>query len=118
MNRSLSNSAGTVFVAYANVIAEHYPDGATKVEGSLEVRDVPETDAELEASSTSSFQRPSAVCCCLGARWVCEDHRDKPWEHDGCGGAGAPCVCNPKGAVEFVEVFAEVEPRPSDGPLQ
>ena len=20
--------------------------------------------------------------------WVCEDHPDKPWEHDGCGGAG------------------------------
>jgi hypothetical protein len=54
---------------------------------------------------------------CLGARWVCEDHRDKPWEHDGCGGAGAPCVCNPKGAVEFVKVFAQV-PRRDDEPLQ
>ena len=54
---------------------------------------------------------------CLGSGWVCEDHPDKPWEHEGCGGAGAPCFCNPKGAVKFVEVFAEVE-RPSDEPLQ
>jgi hypothetical protein len=23
--------------------------------------------------------------------YVCEDHLDKPWEHDGCGGAGDPC---------------------------
>jgi len=49
------------------------------------------------------------------ARYV-EDHPDKPWEHDGCGGAGAPCVCNPKGAVVFLEVFAEVE-HSKDEPL-
>jgi hypothetical protein len=33
---------------------------------------------------------------CHGARWVCEDHPDRPWS-DGCacGGAGAPCpACN------------------------
>lgn len=40
---------------------------------------------------------------CLGARWVCEDHPDKPWDGASdapeachCGGAGAPCPeCNP-----------------------
>jgi hypothetical protein len=37
--------------------AAQFPDGATKVDGSLEVRLVPETDAEREASSTSAFQR-------------------------------------------------------------
>ena len=52
---------------------------------------------------------------CLGARWVCEDHPDKPWEHDDCGGAGLPCVRNPEGAVDFVEVFAEA--REQDKPL-
>ena len=35
---------------------------------------------------------------CLGARWVCEDHPDRPWDIPGgcvCGGAGAPCPsCN------------------------
>ena len=40
---------------------------------------------------------------CKGARWVCEDHIDKPWSGASdapdachCGGAGAPCpACNP-----------------------
>ena len=39
---------------------------------------------------------------CGGARWVCEDHPDKPWDGASdredachCGGAGMPCsVCN------------------------
>ena len=37
---------------------------------------------------------------CRGFGWVCENHRDKPWEgmlpkSECCGGAGAPCTCNP-----------------------
>jgi hypothetical protein len=36
---------------------------------------------------------------CDNCRWVCEDHRDRPWEGPRactCGGAGAQCpVCNP-----------------------
>jgi hypothetical protein len=40
---------------------------------------------------------------CKDARWVCEDHPDKPWDGASdvpeachCGGAGAPCpACNP-----------------------
>lgn len=39
---------------------------------------------------------------CKGARWVCEDHTDKPWDGASgapeachCGGAGVPCLaCN------------------------
>lgn len=35
---------------------------------------------------------------CDNCHWVCENHRDRPWEGPracGCGGAGAPCpVCN------------------------
>ena len=35
---------------------------------------------------------------CQNARWVCENHPDKPWtpEHEAvCGGAGMPCPdCN------------------------
>lgn len=23
--------------------------------------------------------------------WVCEAHPNLPWQHDGCGAAGAPC---------------------------
>lgn len=34
---------------------------------------------------------------CLDEGHVCETHPDKPWEHDGCGGAGMPCsaCCSP-----------------------
>lgn len=34
---------------------------------------------------------------CKGEGWVCEHHQDTPWgDGDGCcGGAGAPCRCNP-----------------------
>lgn len=32
---------------------------------------------------------------CEGTLWVCEEHHDKPFEHDDCGGAGDPCPeCN------------------------
>lgn len=46
--------------------------------------------------------RQATVMCtiCDDTLWVCENHRDKPW--DGlsdrscdCGGAGEPCECNP-----------------------
>jgi hypothetical protein len=47
--------------------------------------------------------------------WVCEDHPDQPWEHDGCGAAGAPCACNPLGGVSWHAVYAEL---PREEPLQ
>lgn len=31
------------------------------------------------------------VKCGDAMGWVCEEHPDKPWPHDGCGGAGMPC---------------------------
>ncbi len=31
---------------------------------------------------------------CKGLLWVCENHTDKPWNGDCCGGAGQPCQCN------------------------
>jgi hypothetical protein len=39
-------------------------------------------------------QERQAVSCptCRGARWVCEDNASEPWPHEGCGGAGVPCV--------------------------
>lgn len=47
---------------------------------------------------------------CDGMGWVCEEHRDQPWEHDDCGGAGAACVCNPHKAIQWAEIYAEVRP--------
>ena len=38
--------------------------------------------------------------------WVCEDHPGRPWQHAGCGGAGAPCACNPRGAVLWSMVYS------------
>jgi len=35
---------------------------------------------------------------CEGQGWVCENHETTPWdwgECECCGGAGAPCPCNP-----------------------
>jgi len=47
----------------ADVAAQYppseYPGGATKVDGSLEARKVPETPAEFKAASTDAFQRGS-----------------------------------------------------------
>ena len=45
----------TRFVLSDADAAVQYPDGATKVEGSLEVRNVPETDEERAAASTGAF---------------------------------------------------------------
>jgi hypothetical protein len=49
---------------------------------------------------------------CGGARWVCEDHPDKPWDGASdredachCGGAGMPCsVCNRTVGQELPEM--------------
>jgi len=41
--------------------------------------------------------------------WLCEEHPTLPWEHEGCGGAGVACVCNPNREVLWVETFVESE---------
>lgn len=41
---------------------------------------------------------PTACPQCGGARWVCEEHPDRPWPHDDCAGPGVPCPgCNDSG---------------------
>lgn len=49
---------------------------------------------------------------CLGARepgWLCEEHPNRPWAHDGCDGVGVPCPCNPEGEVQLPEVFVDCD---------
>jgi len=54
----------------------------------------------------------SECTVCHGARWVCEDHIDKPWDGASddagachCGGAGAPCpACNPSDSEQRPEM--------------
>jgi len=53
---------------------------------------------------------------CLGSGWVCENHMDRPSDviTEGgcdCGGAAAPCICNPDAAFEgWVKLFASTDP--------
>jgi hypothetical protein len=63
---------------------------------------------------------PSCPLCRDSAEpgWLCADHPGLPWGHDGCGAEGAPCICNPTGAVLWREIYAEAEPPPgNDTPL-
>jgi hypothetical protein len=49
---------------------------------------------------------------CAGSEepgWLCEEHPDKPMGHDGCGGAGMACVCNPHAQVAWKEVYCSNE---------
>jgi hypothetical protein len=66
-------------------------------------------------SMTDKLPKLTDCPVCGGCLWVCEDHPDEPWEHDGCGGAGAACVCNPQREVAWGQVYAEVPP--GDEPL-
>ena len=47
--------------------------------------------------------------------WLCAEHFAKPCEHFGCDAEVIACVCNPKSAVLWREVYAEV---PSDKPRE
>jgi hypothetical protein len=48
--------------------------------------------------------------------WVCAEHPDQPRGHDGCGAPGVPCVCNPKSAVRWAQVYVEAS-HPGNEPL-
>ena len=58
-------------------------------------------DFDWDKLSISQIDAADPNCvACRGFGWVCENHRDKPWEgmlpkSECCGGAGAPCKCNP-----------------------
>lgn len=59
---------------------------------------------------------------CLGSGWVCENHMDRPSDviTEGgcdCGGAAAPCRCNPAASFDFAEVYASVDDPPHPGTL-
>src|SRR5436190_21830273 len=70
---------------------------------------------KLRANSAFSVTLPSFIdldecSVCRGSAepgWTCEDHPEKPWRHLGCRGAGAPCVCNPRGAALWALVYSD-----------
>jgi hypothetical protein len=105
--------------------AERYP-GAEPDLQTREVREVREPGEEQgnwrppaakAAESADPVNVPQRSSCdfCDGFGWVCADHPALPFEHDNCGAEGAPCVCNPRGAVLWKEIYAEArsddEPR-------
>lgn len=54
-------------------------------------------DDVLEITPVHNTMTEQICPTCLGERWVCENHPNKPWNENGCEcGAGAPCLdCNP-----------------------
>jgi hypothetical protein len=49
---------------------------------------------------------------CQDIRWICEEHPDKPMEHEGCKGTGMPCpICNPssRGKVPVLPPDFEID---------
>jgi hypothetical protein len=70
--------------------------------GSLEMTRQYSLCGDLPRHSTMSDSGPPCCPLCRGSAepgWLCEDHPDKPWQHDRCGGAGIACVCNPQAQV-------------------
>jgi hypothetical protein len=63
----------------------------------------------MSTDDNGPLPRLSNCPTCAGMGWVCEEHMDRPWQHDGCGGAGVGCLCNPALFVPFEEVLAEVD---------
>lgn len=60
----------------------------------------------MSIDDNGPLPRLSNCPTCAGMGWVCEEHMDQPWEHEGCGGAGAACMCNPTRYVGFSAVLA------------
>ena len=91
--------------------AEHRYPGAEPDLQTREIRNVPSeihgNSKPLVASSAPDEPLPISCAFCGGSGWLCADHPTLPWEHDGCGAEGAPCVCNPSGAVQWKEIYAE-----------
>jgi len=73
-----------------------------------------DSEPPVEARAVSEPQL-SACASCEGSGWLCADHPAKPFKHDDCGAEGAPCVCNPAGAVRWAQVYADTPP---DSPSQ
>ena len=71
--------------------------------------------APAEAEAAVRLPRNAMNCTrCQDIRWICEEHPDKPMEHDGCKGAGMPCPdCNPssRGKVPVLPPDFEVDRR-------
>lgn len=73
----------------------------------------PAADASKKGAAASSLELEMTCPKCRGCGWVCEDHLDRPSDlvaDEGgctCGGAGAPCTCNPEAIYgRWLEIYA------------
>lgn len=79
--------ANGVFLSALDAYVEHLTGDRTRFHLK------PHTSVNPTADALAAAARGCDRC--LGARWVCETHPDRPWTHDGCTEAGAPCpLCN------------------------
>jgi hypothetical protein len=70
-------------------------------------------------AKTGSAIGPIKCRCYKG--WVCEDHPEQPWEHDGCGAAGELCKnpkCNKDPDSIFLSVDRQVQPEEENRQLE
>jgi hypothetical protein len=86
---------------------------AAKEKAPLTAKDLPD----------APMGRPTDPRCICYFGVVCEDHHDKPWEHDNCGGAGDPCprpdcpYSDDPDAV-FATVHCRVQPGKKKAPVK
>ena len=63
----------------------------------------------MRTKKKASRARKLTECSCYEG-WVCEDHPGKPFNHDGCGGAGGLCT-NPDCDKDPDSVFSDIHCR-------
>jgi len=59
--------------------------------------------------------------CLYYKGWVCEDHPDQPWGHDGCGAAGELCTnpeCDKDADSIFLTIQCRVQPEEENRPIR
>ena len=106
----------TTYKMQRAVAEERFPGAEPNLQ-SREVRQLREP-GEIHGNSrpprearTTAELALSSCAFCEGSGWICADHPALPFQHDNCGAEGAPCVCNPTGAVQWREVYAELPPK-------
>jgi hypothetical protein len=56
------------------------------------------------------------ICCrCFGERWLCSEHPEETWPHDGCAAPATPCPeCNAGEQPEFGPEFVHLNEDAND----
>ena len=80
---------------------------------AVETRQV-RREARADLRLAEKVEQHEVLAAAIKARWVCEQHQDKPQFHDDCPGPGMPCPrCNPE-ANDKATVIENVDVRSTD----